>query len=72
MTTPDLLKEILRQSHRVAARIDPNGGLLTPKEKFLGDVGRLVALQFTMVEQGMFTEEEIYQAVLKAKGDLQK
>lgn len=72
MSNPELMKEILRQSHRVASRISPTGELLVTEEKFLVDLGKLIALEFSLVENKIFTEDSLYQAVLKAKEDLQK
>lgn len=72
MSNSELLKEILRQSHRVASRISPTGELLVTEERFLGDLGKLIALEFSLVENKIFTEDSLYQAVLKAKEDLQK
>lgn len=72
MSNPELMKEILRQSHRVASRISPTGELLVTEEKFLSDLGKLIALEFSLVENKIFTEDSLYQAVLKAKEDLQK
>lgn len=72
MKSPELLKEILRQSHRVASRISPTGELLTTRETFLGDVGRLIALEFTLAEVGEFTGNELIDATTKARDALQK
>ena len=72
MSNPELMKEILRQSHRVASRISPTGELLVTEERFLSDLGKLIALEFSLVENKIFTEDNLYQAVLKAKEDLQK
>ncbi len=72
MSNSELLKEILRQSHRVASRISPTGELLVTEERFLGDLGKLIALEFSLVENGVFTEESVYQTTLKAKEELQK
>lgn len=72
MSSPELMKEILRQSHRVASRVSPTGELLTSKEVFLSDLGRLIALEFTLGEVGAFTVEEIVGATEKAKEKLPK